>query len=93
MGGCRTPGLTYEHCLKKIQLLSVASFCLLKKDVAFKQLSDTLRLPESQAEEVVVQAIGLGLLDAKVDQINRVVHVRCVTYGTVAVGSPCTCFW
>ncbi|KAL8432847.1 hypothetical protein Efla_007690 [Eimeria flavescens] len=71
-----TYGLKYESCLKKLRLLSVASVVARKKDIGFKQLSDSLRLPDNQAEEVVVQAIGLGLIDAKVDQINRVVHIR-----------------
>lgn len=62
--------------MKKLRLLSVASVVARRKDIGFKQLSDALRLPENQAEEVVVQAIGLGLIDAKVDQINRVVHIR-----------------
>ncbi|OEH77091.1 eukaryotic translation initiation factor 3 subunit M [Cyclospora cayetanensis] len=71
-----TYGLKYETCLKKLRLLSVASVVANKKNIGFKQLSDALRLSENQAEEVVVQAIGLGLIDAKVDQINRVVHIR-----------------
>lgn len=71
-----TYGLKYEPCMKKLRLLSVASVVARRKDIGFKQLSDALRLPENQAEEVIVQAIGLGLIDAKVDQINRVVHIR-----------------
>ncbi|KAL8440724.1 hypothetical protein Emag_007791 [Eimeria magna] len=71
-----TYGLNYESCVKKLRLLSVASVVARKKDIGFRQLSDALRLPENQAEEVVVQAIGLGLIDAKVDQINRVVLIR-----------------
>ncbi|KYK66979.1 PCI domain-containing protein, partial [Toxoplasma gondii TgCatPRC2] len=70
-------GLNYEQCLGKIRLLAVASLVHgRKKEVSIRAIGDALQLSEAGAEEVAVQAIGQGIVDAKIDQLARVLHVR-----------------
>eukprot|EP00921_Rhytidocystis_pertsovi_P004941 GHVQ01008579.1.p1 GENE.GHVQ01008579.1~~GHVQ01008579.1.p1 ORF type:complete len:453 (-),score=62.21 GHVQ01008579.1:154-1512(-) len=69
--------LSYASCLSKIRLLSLASRCVGRCELSLKELADVLGLTDrvESVEEIVVQAIGLGLLDAKIDQINKTVQI------------------
>ncbi|PFH38375.1 PCI domain-containing protein [Besnoitia besnoiti] len=70
-------GLNYEQCLAKIRLLAVASLVQgRKKEVSIRSIGEALQLNEAAAEEVAVQAIGQGIVEAKIDQMARVLHVR-----------------
>ncbi|XP_058515404.1 eukaryotic translation initiation factor 3 subunit M-like [Ochotona princeps] len=70
-------GLNYDQCLAKIRLLAIASLVNRgKREMSLKSIADALRVDEAAAEEVAVQAIGQGTIDAKIDQMAKVVHIR-----------------
>lgn len=73
---CKEHELDYDACLRKWRLLSLAGCGTAEKDIPLSSISANSGLSPEEAEELVVQAIGQNVLDAKIDQINRVVLVR-----------------
>lgn len=75
--GWLSVGLNYDQCLAKIRLLAVASLVHgRKREISIRSIGEALQLNEAAAEEVAVQAIAQGIIDAKIDQMARVLHVR-----------------
>lgn len=69
-------GLDYKECCKKIELLSLVSLASVKSDLDLSYISKCLNISNEEAEELTVRAIGQELIDAKIDQMNQIVHVR-----------------
>lgn len=68
----------YAGCECKIRLLAVASCAatLGTSELPIDTIAKQMSISEDAVEELVVRAIGAGLLDAKIDQINRVILVK-----------------
>eukprot|EP00922_Rhytidocystis_sp_ex-Travisia-forbesii_P038486 GHVS01057323.1.p1 GENE.GHVS01057323.1~~GHVS01057323.1.p1 ORF type:complete len:483 (+),score=89.21 GHVS01057323.1:2-1450(+) len=73
--------LDYDVCLDKIRLLALAARCVGYAELSMKQLGDSVALPhdDGQLEQLLVRAIGQGLVDAKIDQINKTVQIKSVS--------------
>lgn len=69
-------------CLEKIQLLVLASMPTTsdgktqQQQLSLSDISARLQLPPQEAESLAVRAIGLGLIDGRIDQETGVVAVR-----------------
>jgi len=75
---CASHGFQYLQCLRKIRLLDLATYAANSPNgqLPLGPLASNLAMSEADVEELVVLAIGENLLDAKIDQINKVVLVR-----------------
>jgi len=75
---CELHGFNYAQCLRKIRLLELATHAANSPNgqLSLTPLAAKLSMSESDVEELVVLAIGENLLDAKIDQINKVVLVK-----------------
>lgn len=69
-------GLNYEDCLKKMRLLSLATLGSEQSEVAYSLVSETLSIDEADVESWIIQAISASILDAKMDQLRRVVIIN-----------------
>lgn len=80
--------LSQEKCVEKMRLILLSS-CKLdqpsfsSRQVPLKQIGDTLQLTSDQVETLAVRAIGLGLIDGKIDQKHKVVQVGYVSFNLV----------
>ncbi|EFA81648.1 proteasome component region PCI domain-containing protein [Heterostelium album PN500] len=72
-------GLKEEDCLQKIRLLSLATLTSEDASVSYASISKSLQIDEDKVEMWVIDAIASDLIDAKLDQLNRVVHVNSST--------------
>jgi len=75
---CQARGFDHTQCLRKIRLLHLASHAASSTNgqLSLTAVAKSLSMSEAELEELVVLAIGENLLDAKIDQINRVVLIR-----------------
>jgi len=75
-------GLDYKQCLKKMRLLSLASLANELEagpkpcEIKYEKISATLELEESKVEKWVIRAISANIIDAKLDQLRRVVIIN-----------------
>jgi len=71
-------GFDYKQCLRKIRLLHLASYAASSTcgQVSLTAVAKGMSMTEAEFEELVVASIGENLLDAKIDQINRVVLIK-----------------
>ncbi|KAF8822356.1 PCI domain-containing protein [Cardiosporidium cionae] len=68
--------LNYEDCMGKIRLLALTFLAANVSELNLRDIEQALELNEYDAQELIVKAIGQGLLDAKIDQMNKVLRVR-----------------
>eukprot|EP01133_Synstelium_polycarpum_P001375 gene1375-1578_t len=71
--------LSADDCLQKIRLLSLATLTSEDAKVPYASISKSLQIEEDQVEMWVINAIAGELIDAKLDQLNRLVHVNSST--------------
>jgi len=70
-------GLDADECMTKMRTMALSTLGK-KGDCAYSEIKDALQCEEAEVEECVVRAVGAGVVDAKMDQINkRVVFTRC----------------
>eukprot|EP01098_Paradermamoeba_levis_P005663 TRINITY_DN2379_c0_g1_i1.p1 TRINITY_DN2379_c0_g1~~TRINITY_DN2379_c0_g1_i1.p1 ORF type:complete len:505 (-),score=134.62 TRINITY_DN2379_c0_g1_i1:163-1677(-) len=69
-------GLTYEDCLKKIRLLSLATLATENEEIPYALISKTLQIDESEVESWVIFAVSGKILEAKMNQVRKVVVVQ-----------------
>jgi len=70
-------GLVYEDCVKKMRLLSLATLAAKHdSEVPYSIISQTLSIDEGEVEYWVILAISTNILDAKLDQLRRVVLIN-----------------
>jgi len=67
--------LSQEGVLTKVRLLSLAALGSESNsgEISYAQVKQTLQVEESEVEQWIVKAIGLKLLEAKMDQLRQVV--------------------
>jgi len=66
---------------RKMQLLTLISLARLAdgKEIGFDKVGSECDVPADEAEELVLDAIAAGLMDARIDELRRVVRVgRCI---------------
>lgn len=63
-------GVTKEHCVEKMRMMSLLSLAKESsgKAIPFADIRKALGIPQEEIEVWIVKAIGMGLLEAKIDQ-------------------------
>eukprot|EP00578_Thalassiosira_sp_NH16_P031192 CAMPEP_0181080380 /NCGR_PEP_ID=MMETSP1071-20121207/2536_1 /TAXON_ID=35127 /ORGANISM="Thalassiosira sp., Strain NH16" /LENGTH=441 /DNA_ID=CAMNT_0023161853 /DNA_START=167 /DNA_END=1492 /DNA_ORIENTATION=- len=73
-----THGLNEEECMKNMCLLSLVSLAGEHEEIPYSAIASTLNVDENEVERWVIGAVSSGLMEAKMDQLRRVVLVeRC----------------
>lgn len=73
-----TYGLDEEECMKNMCLLSLVSLAGEHEEIPYGAVASTLSIEESDVERWVIRAVSSGLMEAKMDQLRKVVLVeRC----------------
>ncbi|CAD2089230.1 eukaryotic translation initiation factor 3 subunit M, putative [Plasmodium vinckei brucechwatti] len=65
-----------ENSENKIYLLSIISLFKDNKVQNIQYISEQLNISMLKVEQILVSAIGSGIIDAKIDQINKTVHMK-----------------
>jgi translation initiation factor 3 subunit M len=71
----KTAGLDHEELLKKIRVLTLVSQASQTRQIPYAQVASSLQVAENDVESWVIAAVSSGALDAKLDQVNRLVVV------------------
>ncbi len=70
--------LDENECMKNISLLSLVSLAGEHEEIPYGAIASTLSIPEEEVEHWVIRAVSSGLMEAKMDQLRKVVLVeRC----------------
>ncbi|KAF9430182.1 hypothetical protein BGZ76_000940 [Entomortierella beljakovae] len=77
-------GLNEEEALRKIRLLSLASLGSenLTRELSYKDIASALEVNEDEVELWVIDIIRAGLVEAKLNQVSRVVTINRSIYRT-----------
>lgn len=71
--------LNEAECTKNMSLLSLVSLAGEHEEIPYSAIASTLDIPEDQVEKWVIMGVSSGLIEAKMDQLSKVVLVeRCV---------------
>lgn len=71
-------GLDEEACMKNMCLLSLVSLAGEHEEIPYGAIASTLSIEENEVEQWVIRAVSSGLMEAKMDQLRKVVLVeRC----------------
>eukprot|EP00731_Ephydatia_muelleri_P006505 Em0003g753a len=76
-------GLKYDECVRKMRLLTLASLAEECRDIPFATLTAELNLPAEELEMFVVEAIGMRLIEARVNQVMQRVVITKSVYRTL----------
>lgn len=68
-------GVEHEVCLEKMRLLTFSSMGIEAQEMSYEEVAKGLSVEKSDVEDWVVKAIGAGLVDAKMDQLEEKVRV------------------
>jgi len=68
-------GLSHDDCATKMRLLTLVSLGQQDKELPYASIASALKVEEGQVEGWAMQAIGAGLMGAKMDQVNKIVYV------------------
>ena len=71
-------GLKKDECVRKMRLLSLCTLASSKAEMKYSEIAACMQIGEAEVEAWVIKAITAKLLDAKMDQINKTVVVKCV---------------
>ena len=67
-----------DQCMKNMCLLSLVSLAGEHEEIPYSAIASTLNIPEDNVEQWVIRAVSSGLMEAKMDQLRKVVLVeRC----------------
>lgn len=69
-------GVDTAAAVHKMRLLSLTSLGLDSQQLSYETIATALDVPEGDVEEWVIRAIGLDLLDAKLNQLDQTVAVH-----------------
>lgn len=73
-------GLTHEMCVDKLRMLSMASLAAEMGDIPYDRVKSTLKLEsDKEVEAWVIKAHRAGLVQTKMDQLNRRIIVNRTT--------------
>ena len=74
-----TFSLNEADCTKNMSLLSLVSLAGEHEEIPYSAIASTLDISEDQVEKWVILGVSSGLMEAKMDQLSKVVIVeRCV---------------
>ncbi|KAK3819906.1 MAG: hypothetical protein J3Q66DRAFT_335786 [Benniella sp.] len=81
-------GLDEEEALRKIRLLSLASLGSenLARELSYQEIAKALEVDEAEVELWVIDVIRAGLVEAKLNQVSRIVIISRSIYRTF--GTP-----
>ena len=68
-------GIPMDACATKMRLLTLVSLGHAKKELTYAAVAEALRVGVNEVEPWVMQAIGAGLITAKMDQVREVIAV------------------
>jgi len=68
-------GVTDDILARKVRLQQLAKLCSAESTVSFSKIAEVLQVDAVQVENWVIDVIGSGLVEAKIDQINENVIV------------------
>ncbi len=71
----REIGVSNDDLFGKLRLLLLSSIGTLRTELSFEEIISNLKISEDRLEETIIDAIGFGVLDARIDQINRSVVI------------------
>lgn len=70
--------LDEEECRRNMCLLSLVSLAGEHEEIPYSAVASTLNVKETEVEQWVIRAVSSGLMEAKMDQLRKVVLVeRC----------------
>jgi len=81
-GTLKNLGLDEEGLTHKVRLLNLAYICAGHRTVDFATIAKSLSIPVDSIEEWIIDLIRVGLVEAKVDQVNSQVVVSRSIHGT-----------
>ena len=64
-----------DMCLEKMRLLTFSSMGVEAQEMSYEEVSNGLEIEKEDVEDWVVRAIGVGLVDAKMDQLEEKVRI------------------
>lgn len=67
--------LKEEECIFKMRLLSLATLGSANQEIPYSLIAKTLQIEESEVESWIITAISEGVVEAKMDQLRKVVNV------------------
>jgi len=71
-------GLDEEKALKKMKVLTLLTTASSSNEIAYQRLAKAIGVNLNEIEQWVIEAVGIGLLDARLDQLNNSVIIsRC----------------
>lgn len=71
-------GLSEVESMKNMCLLSLVSLAGEHEEIPYSAIASTLNVKEEEVEQWVIRAVSSGLMEAKMDQLRKVVLVeRC----------------
>eukprot|EP00571_Detonula_confervacea_P009029 CAMPEP_0172315254 /NCGR_PEP_ID=MMETSP1058-20130122/24608_1 /TAXON_ID=83371 /ORGANISM="Detonula confervacea, Strain CCMP 353" /LENGTH=436 /DNA_ID=CAMNT_0013029301 /DNA_START=140 /DNA_END=1450 /DNA_ORIENTATION=- len=74
----KSSGLDEGECMKNMCLLSLVSLAGEHEEIPYSAIASTLNVQEDEVEQWVIRAVSSGLMEAKMDQLRKVVLVeRC----------------
>eukprot|EP01136_Pigoraptor_vietnamica_P035923 Opistho-1_new@101778 len=75
-------GLSHSDCTDKMRLLTLASISSDVTELKYSTVAETMRINRDEVEEWIIRAIGTGLLEARLDQLNERVLISRSTHRT-----------
>eukprot|EP01137_Pigoraptor_chileana_P027302 Opistho-2@9715 len=75
-------GLSHDDCRDKMRLLTLASIASEVSELKYATVAETMRIGREDVEEWIIKAIGSGLLEARLDQLNERVLISRSTHRT-----------
>jgi len=71
-----THKLSEEECMRNMSLLSLVSLAGEHEEIPYSAIASTLSVKEDEVERWVIAAVSSGLMEAKMDQLSKVVIVE-----------------
>mmetsp|Transcript_853 Transcript_853/g.1759 ORF Transcript_853/g.1759 Transcript_853/m.1759 type:complete len:411 (-) Transcript_853:63-1295(-) len=69
-------GLKKDECVLKMRLLSLCTLASSQPQIKYTEIASCLQVAEEDVEKWAIKAITAKLLDAKMDQLNKVVIIN-----------------
>lgn len=81
---CKKEGLNNDENMRKMRFLSLASLCAehVQGEVSYNTVANALKIVEDDVEFWIIDVIRAGLIDAKMDQLNKTVLISRSTHRT-----------
>ena len=73
-------GIDATDVVHSIRLMTLCALGCEKSSLTFQEIATALDVRDDEVEEWVVEAVGEGILEAHMDQVNSTISVRFVAY-------------